>query len=105
MLQYVLSWFKKAESSARYIQNFKVTDLDALAADWRVKIQEMERQLVDKEMMLAQSTGHIAMREKIEKQKKTTRDALSYVAELKRERSIFRTPSKASAAQVTSRRH
>ena len=58
----------------------------------------MERELAEARKMLAQSTGHIAMREKIEKQKKTTRDALSYVAELKRERSIFHTPSKASVS-------
>ena len=35
----------------------------------------------------------------IDKQKKTTRDALSYVAELKRERGIFHTPSKSIASQ------
>ena len=59
-------------------------------------MQAMERELADAKQMLAQSTGHSVMRQKIEKQKKTTRDALSYVAELKRERSIFQTPSKSS---------
>ena len=59
-------------------------------------MQAMERELADAKQMLAESTGHSVMKQKIDKQKKTTRDALSYVAELKRERSIFHTPSKPS---------
>ena len=59
-------------------------------------MQAMERKLAEQEEMLAQSKGHSVMKQKIDKQKKTTRDALSYVAELKRERSIFHTPSKPS---------
>ena len=42
------------------------------------------------------------MTKQIDKQKKTTRDALSYVAELKRERSIFHTPSKSITSQFDS---
>ena len=52
--------------------------------------------------MLAQTSGHQVMTKQIDKQKKTTRDALSYVAELKRERSIFHTPSKSIASQLDS---
>ena len=36
------------------------------------------------------------MHKKINQQKRTTRDALAYVAEVKRDRSMFATPSKSS---------
>ena len=42
------------------------------------------------------------MTKQIDEQKKTTRDALSYVAELKRERSIFHTPSKSITSHFDS---
>ena len=45
------------------------------------------------EKMLAKSTGHKAMIKQIDKQKKTTREALSYVADLKRDRSMFQLDS------------
>ena len=50
--------------------------------------KELMRRLAEAEKMLAQTSGHQVMTKQINKQKKTTRDALSYVAELKRERSI-----------------
>ena len=46
--------------------------------------------------MLDQSQGYKLMVNKINEQKKVTRDALNYIAEVKRDRSMFRTPSKAS---------
>ena len=42
------------------------------------------------------------IKQQIDIQKRTTREALSYVAELKRERSIFHTPSKSIAFQFDS---
>ena len=54
--------------------------------------KELARRLAEAEKMLAQTSGHQVMTKQIDKQKKTTRDALSYVAELKRERSIFASP-------------
>ena len=42
------------------------------------------------------------MKQQIDKQKKTTRDALSYVAEVKREGNIFDTPSKPICSQFDS---
>ena len=55
--------------------------------------------------MLAQTTGHQVMKHQIDLQKWTTRDALSYVAELKRELSIFHTPSKSISSQFDSVSH
>ena len=52
--------------------------------------------------MLAQTSGHKVMKNQIENQKKTTRDALSYVAELKRERSIFYSPFNSLTSQFDS---
>ena len=46
--------------------------------------------------MLDQSQGYKLMVNKINEQKKVTRDALNYIAEVKRDRSIFATPNKAS---------
>ena len=45
------------------------------------------RELAEARKMLAQTSGHQVMTKQIDKQKKTTRDALSFVAELNRERS------------------
>ena len=42
--------------------------------------------------MLAKSQGHSVMKQKIDQQKMVTRDALSFVAEISRTRSIFYTP-------------
>ena len=56
--------------------------------------EELARRLAEAEKMLAQTSSHQVMAKQIDKQKKTTRDALSYVAELKREHSIYHTPSK-----------
>ena len=47
-----------------------------------------------KPKLLAQTSGHQVMTKQIDKQKRTTRDALSYVAELKRECSIYHIPSR-----------
>ena len=58
--------------------------------------KELMRKLAEAEKMLAQTSGHQVMMKSIDMQKKTTRDALSYVAELKRERSFFHTPSKST---------
>ena len=60
------------------------------------------RELAEARKMLAQTSGHQVMKHQIDRQKRTTRDALSYVAELKRERSIFHTPSKSIASQFDS---
>ena len=59
--------------------------------------QELVRRLAEAEKMLAQTSGHQVMKQKIDREKRTTRDALSYVAELKRELSIFH----ASASSVS----
>jgi len=45
------------------------------------------------------------MKTQIDLQKRITRDALSYVAELKREHSIFHTPSKSISSQFDSVSH
>ena len=45
------------------------------------------------------------MKQHIDREKRTTRDALSYVAELKRERSIFHTPSKSVSMPFDSVSH
>ena len=55
--------------------------------------------------MLARTSGHQVMKQQIDIQKKTTRDALSYVAELERERSIFQTPSKSVSVPFDSVSH
>ena len=55
--------------------------------------EELARRLAEAEKMLAQTSGHQVMKQQIDREKKTVRDALSYVAKLKRERSIFHTPS------------
>ena len=41
------------------------------------------------EAMLDKSAGHKAMSNNINRQKKVTRDALTYIAEIKRDRSMF----------------
>ena len=64
--------------------------------------EELARQLAEAKSMLAQTSGHQLMKQQIDKQKKTTRDALSYVAEVKREGNIFDTPSKPICSQFDS---
>ena len=49
----------------------------------------MQRKLAEAEKLLNKSEGHTAMVEKINMQKKVTRDALSLVADISRDRSIF----------------
>ena len=60
---------------------------------------DLLRRLEEAEKMLNKSDNHKVMTKKINDQKKVTRDALSYVAEINRERSIFATPHKASQSQ------
>ena len=66
--------------------------------------EELKRQLAEAQKMLAQTTGHQVMKHQIDVQKRTTRDALSYVAELKRERSIFHSPSKSEEEKMQDRK-
>jgi len=47
------------------------------------------KELEEAEKLLSKSEGHKFMQTKINKQKKVTRDALSFVANINRERSIF----------------
>ena len=49
--------------------------------------------------MLEKASGHKVMLSNINSQKKVTRDALSYIAEIKRDRSMFMTPQKTSIEQ------
>ena len=56
-------------------------------------IEELKRQIADLNGMLDQSQGYKHMVNKIDEQKKVTRDALSYIAEVKRDRSMFKTPN------------
>ena len=62
---------------------------DATIAKLREENEALMRELAETKRMLSQSSGHEVMKMKIEEHQKTTRDALSYVAEVKRERSIF----------------
>lgn len=55
--------------------------------------------------MLAQTSVYQVMKQQIDMEKKTTRDALPYVAEIKRERSIFHTPSKSVSLPFDSVSH
>ena len=75
---------------------------DAEIAKINAEKEELARELAEARKMLAQTSGHQVMTKQIDRQKKTTRDALSYVAELKRERSIFHTPSKSITDQFDS---
>ena len=59
---------------------------------------ELRRMLSEKDQMLDQSTGYKLMSSKINDQKKVTREALEYIAEVKRDRSIFTTTHKASGS-------
>ena len=67
--------------------------------------QELARRLAEAEKMLAQTSGYQLMKQQIDMEKKNTRDALSYVAERKRERSIFHTPSKSVSMPFDSVSH
>ena len=67
--------------------------------------QELARRLAEAEKMLAQTSGYQLMKQQIDMEKKNTRDALSHVAERKRERSIFHTPSKSVSMPFDSVSH
>ena len=62
-------------------------------------IEETKSRITDLEAMMEEKDGYKTMVRKINEQKQVTRDALSYVAEIKRDRSI--TPLR-SAAEMTS---
>ena len=51
--------------------------------------------------MMQKTEGHKVMVKSINKQKKVTRDALSYIAEIKRDRSMFLIPLNVSAEQAS----
>ena len=52
--------------------------------------------------MLDKSAGHKAMCNKINSQKIVTRDALTYIAEIKRERSMFMSTPNQTLDQISS---
>ena len=62
---------------------------DEVIASLRAANEALMRELAETKRMLSQSSGHTVMKTKIEEHQKTTRDALSYVAEVKRERTVY----------------
>ena len=73
-----------------------ITDERVENAQLKADKDDLLRELAEAKKMLAKSQGHSVMKQKINHQKKVTRDALSLVAEIRRDRSIFCTPQKAS---------
>ena len=55
---------------------------EAKNAEKDAEIAELKRQLAEQARMLDQSQGHRHMVSKLEQQKKVTRDALTYMAEV-----------------------
>ena len=66
------------------------------------EIEAQQERIAALEAMLDKSAGHKAMSNNINRQKKVTRDALTYIAEIKRDRSMFMSTPNQTLDQISS---